>query len=94
MLFLFINASHISFAQEEETVADKTYHFSGVITATNNGISIIPSFSLGKPALMFELSMGTEKFHSDPQFRFAMEGKPWAFVFWWRYQMYKSEKDS
>jgi len=29
----------------------------GVITATNNGVSIIPSFTLGRPALLFDLSL-------------------------------------
>jgi hypothetical protein len=53
---------------------------------------VIPSFSLGKPALMFELSMGGEKLSFDPQFRFAMEGKPWSFVFWGRYQMIQNQK--
>jgi hypothetical protein len=26
------------------------------------------------------------------QFRFALEGKPWAFIFWWRYKLLNNEK--
>jgi hypothetical protein len=28
----------------------------------------------------------------DPQFRFSLEGKPWAFIFWWRYKLLKKGK--
>lgn len=90
-LFIFLLLNNFSFSQNtdnEKIVA----HFSGNISATNNGISLIPSFSLGKPALMFELSMGGEKLSFDPQFRFSMEGKPWSFVFWWRYKMIENQK--
>ncbi|QGY45608.1 hypothetical protein GM418_18605 [Maribellus comscasis] len=67
-------------------------HFSGNISATNNGISLIPSFNLGKPAVVFNLSVGGDKLSFDPQLRFAMEGKPWSFIFWWRYQLIQNEK--
>jgi hypothetical protein len=61
--------------------------FSGTITATNNGISLLPNFSLNKPALLFDLSMAKGRVSFDPMFRFAMEGKPWTFVFWGRYKL-------
>jgi hypothetical protein len=64
----------------------------GAVTVTNNGISFIPNLTLGKPAIVFDLSMGKEKLSFEPQFRFALEGKPWSFVFWWRYKLLESEK--
>jgi hypothetical protein len=67
-------------------------HFSGAVTITNNGISLIPSFSLGKPAIIFDLSMGKGDLSFEPQFRVAFEGKPWAFIFWWRYKIVEREK--
>jgi hypothetical protein len=51
-------------------------HFNGAITVTNNGISFIPTFSLGKPAVIFDFSVG-QRLSFDPQLRFALEGKPW-----------------
>lgn len=66
-------------------------HFNGAITATNNGISFIPTFSLGKPAVIFDFSVG-KRLSFDPQFRFALEGKPWSFLFWWRYKLISNEK--
>lgn len=68
-------------AQEKKTES----HFQSILTLTSKGISTIPSFTLGKPALMFDLSMGKGKLSFDPLFRFALEGKPWTFVFWFRY---------
>ena len=64
----------------------------GTITATNNGISIIPSFSLDKPAINFNMSMSGERFSFDPLLQFGMNGKPWSFVFWGRYKMIKQER--
>ncbi len=63
------------------------YHFSGSVSATNNGISFIPTFSLGKPAVIFNLSAGGKKLSFDPEMRFSMEGKPWSFLLWWRYKL-------
>jgi hypothetical protein len=63
----------------------------GVITATNNGVSIIPSFTLGRPALLFDLSLIGERFSFDPMLRFGMDGKPWSFVFWGRYKAIKDK---
>ena len=62
-----------------------------VVTVTTKGISTIPNFSLGKPAAMFELGMG-RRLTFEPQFRFALEGKPWSFTFWWRYKILTKEK--
>ncbi len=67
-------------------------HFNGTVTATNNGISLIPSFSLGRPAVFFDLSVGGERLSFDPMFRFGMNGKPWSFIFWWRYKVIKDKK--
>lgn len=59
--------------------------FFGTATVTNNGISLIPSFSLGEPALLFDLKLRKGRFSFEPDMRFALEGKPWSFVFWFRY---------
>ncbi len=88
-----------SFAQSNDTLGKvkqdtlkPEYHFSGFISATNNGLSFIPTFSLGKPATIFNLSMGGSKLSFDPEFRFSMEGRPWSFIFWWRYKLVNDKK--
>lgn len=67
-------------------------HLGGTITATNNGVSIIPSFTLGRPAVFFDLTMGGDRFSFDPMLRFGMDGKPWSFVLWGRYKVIKNDR--
>ena len=75
--------NHASFSQDE-----KTFHFDGDISVTNNGFSLIPLFSLGNPAVIADLSVGGDRFSFEPQFRFDLEGlKPWSFIFIWRYKI-------
>ncbi|SDD40402.1 hypothetical protein SAMN04488104_102829 [Algoriphagus faecimaris] len=76
-------------AQEENN-----RHLSGTITATSNGVSIIPSFSLDRPAVYFDLSMGGERLSFDPMLRFGMDGKPWTLIFWGRYKVIKDKRFS
>ncbi|MEY4383956.1 MAG: hypothetical protein RI995_1498 [Bacteroidota bacterium] len=59
-------------------------HVSGNITVTQNGISLLPNMSLGKPALIMEYSLGSKKYAFEPQLRFSLDGKPWSFIFWFR----------
>jgi len=82
-----------SFSQENPVESQSPIrHFSGTITATNNGVSIIPAFNLGKPAAFFDLSVGGERLSFDPMFRFGMNEKPWTFVLWWRYKIIKDKR--
>lgn len=87
----FILFSFNSEAQKTDTTQTPSF-FRGQITATNNGVSLIPSFSLGKPAVLFDLNIGKGRLSFDPMIRFGMNGKPWTFVFWWRYKLIQQKK--
>jgi len=91
LLLLLFNVSHEAFSQNEEVAKDVS-NFGGAVTITNKGISLIPNLTLGKPAAIFDLSAGKKKLSFEPQFRFALEGKPWTFIFWWRYKVLEGEK--
>ena len=78
----------------QENSAKLIDRFSGQLSVTNNGISLIPSFSLGDPAAILDLSMGRGKFSFEPEMRFALDGKPWSFIFWFRYSALKTKKFS
>ena len=67
------------------------FTFNGAASITTKGISVIPAFSLGKPAWIFDLSMGAGRFRFEPQFRFALDGKPWGFIFWFREKVVTGE---
>lgn len=84
--------ANIVYSQDLKKIKD-TLILKNSIGVTNNGISVIPTFSLGKPAVIIELSTGTKKFSFDPQLRFALEdAKPWSFVFWLRYKLLEYNK--
>ncbi|MEQ1799703.1 MAG: hypothetical protein ABL872_17230 [Lacibacter sp.] len=90
-LIVLLLLAQFSFSQSSD-ITTKIAHFGGTITATQNGISLIPSFSLGRPAVMFDLNVGNKKLSFEPFFRFGTNGKPWSFIFWWRYKVVNSEK--
>lgn len=86
VLFLLLAGfSNILSAQNKDSIVSKTNNFTSAVTITSKGISTIPNLTLGKPAIVFDMVMG-RKLTFEPQFRFSLEGKPWAIVFWWRYK--------
>lgn len=88
----FILLAQFSFTQTIDR-KEKRLNIKGAIGVTNNGFSFIPSFSLGKPAVIVNLSVDKGKrFSFEPEFRYALEGKPWSFIFIWRYKLIKKER--
>ncbi len=85
--------SQILAAQEKDSTSAKVSYFGGAVTIQSKGISTIPNLTLGKPAAIFDMKVG-RKLTFEPQFRFSLEGKPWAIVFWWRYSAPVSSKFS
>lgn len=90
-LFILILSFRCCFSQSTDSTQTPSF-FRGQINATNNGISLIPTFSLGKPAVLFDLNIGKGRLSFDPMIRFGMNGKPWTFVFWWRYKLIQQKK--
>lgn len=92
LIIAFLIFYHTGWAQQNPN--DTTpWHFRGNASITNNGFSLVPSFSLGKPATVIDLSVGTKRFSFDPQFRFDLDGlKPWSFIFIWRYKIVDHKK--
>jgi hypothetical protein len=88
LTLLLVGSSNILYAQEKDSTIAKINNFTGVVTIQSKGISTIPNLTLGKPAAVFDLKLG-RKLTFEPQFRFALEGKPWAIVFWWSYTFNK-----
>ena len=91
LVVVLLMLSHSSFSQKSDSTK-KVTHFSGSVSVTNNGLSLVPTFSLGEPAALVNLSIGGKKFSFEPDMRFALEGKPWSFRFWARYKLLKTEK--
>lgn len=91
LFFAFLNLTHFALAQKTDSTKSIRY-FSESVAVTNNGISIVPSFSLEKPAVQFNLSMGKNRLTFEPDIRFSLAGKPWSMLFWGRYKIVTSNK--
>jgi hypothetical protein len=89
--FFLVGLTQTVFAQEKDNTIEKVNRFGGAITVQSKGISTIPNLTLGKPAIVFDMIVG-RRLTFEPQFRFALEGKPWAMVFWWRYKIFTVNK--
>jgi hypothetical protein len=81
-ILIYFLANVESFSQKK----DSTFFFHADVSVTNNGFSIIPAFSLGDPAAFIDMRMGNKRLSFEPQFRYALEGRPWSFVFIYRYK--------
>ena len=69
------------------------FRFSGSVTVTNKGIALIPTFSLGKPAALFNFSLTKNRLSFEPQLRYNLEDrKPWNFIFWVKYKLVQQRK--
>jgi hypothetical protein len=88
VLSLFTNAN--SYAQDSTS---KPYVVAGNFGITNNGISIIPTFSLKQPAFNFTASLSKGgKFSIDPDVRLTFDGRKGGAMLWFRYKMVEGKK--
>lgn len=93
LLGLIFQLTFTALVSAQETDSTKQVgHLHGAVSATNNGISLLPAFSLGRPAWIFDMNVGKKRLSFEPQLRFAITGRPWSFVFWWRYKIITNEK--
>jgi hypothetical protein len=92
LILLFIFNPCFSVVAQNADTADVVKTFAGTITLTTKGLSTFPNLTLGKPAAIFDFSAGGEKFRFEPTMRFALKGKPWTFIFWFRYKIVENEK--
>ncbi len=90
-LLILIGISNSILAQKKDSIMPKINNFAALVTVQTKGISTIPNLTLGKPAIIFDMKIG-RKLTFEPQFRFSLEGKPWAMVFWWRYYVTAGKK--
>jgi hypothetical protein len=68
--------------------------FSGSVGITNNGFSIIPTFSLNSPATIINLSFRRKRFSIEPDFRLVPNLSKGGLLFWLRYRLVDNKKFS
>ncbi|MEZ5072487.1 MAG: hypothetical protein R2751_16355 [Bacteroidales bacterium] len=91
MLLFFLGMTVVSIGQEDGGKG-KPVSLSGSAGITNNGISLIPNFSLGDPATLFNVSVSKGRLSFASDFNFSLEAKPWYILYWARYQLVDAEK--
>ena len=89
--FLYFLCPNAAFAQQKDSVL-VTSSFSGSLGVTNNGISIIPTFSLNAPAINVLLSVKKNKLSFEPDIRLTFDGKKGGMIFWFRYRPLQGKK--
>lgn len=90
LLLLFIQTT---FTQPADSVK-KITTFSGSVGITNNGFSIIPTFSLNSPAVVTLLSWKRKKFSIEPDIRLSLDARKGGMLLWLRYRVIEKKKFS
>ena len=86
-IFFFVQQTN---AQTD--TSSKRFKLSGTITITNNGISLIPAYSLGKPAILAFFKLKRRRFSYEPDVSFSYEGRPWGLGNIFRYMAIDNKK--
>lgn len=68
--------------------------FSGSLGLTNNGFSIVPTFSLNSPAAIMNFYWRKKRFSFDPDIRLVPDASKGGFIFWFRYRLIEQKKFS
>ncbi len=71
----------------------KPFVVAGNFGVTNNGISIVPTFSLKDPAFNFTGSLSIAgRFSLDPDVRMTFDGRKGGAMLWFRYKLIEGKK--
>lgn len=83
--------THISYGQKTDSTQSIS-SFRGSIGITNNGFSIIPTFSLNQPATNMNFSWQKKRFSFNPDIRLVSDASKGGLIFWFRYQAIQQKK--
>lgn len=88
LLFFY---STTSFAQSTDSTQAPMV-FSGSVGFTNNGFSIIPTFSLDNSAFVANLSFRKKKLSFEPDIRLVPNAEKGGLIWWVRYRLVENKK--
>ena len=91
ILLIFSFFFEKSIAQSVDSTKSITT-FSGSVGFTNNGFSIIPTFSLNHPAFVANLSFRKKKFSFEPDIRLVPNAEKGGLIWWLRYRLVDNKK--
>jgi len=90
-IIILLHFTGISYSQITDSTRQLT-HFAGSAGITNNGISVVPTFSFGKPAAIFLMSVEKSRLSFEPDIRFTLDLKRGGIALWWRYKILMNGK--
>jgi hypothetical protein len=90
LLFIFI--FKLGYSKEKTDSTAAKLKFNGNISLNSNGMAPIPSFSLGKPALIAAFTLQKKRFSFDPQIAYGLNMKPWIIDNWLHYRLINKPK--
>jgi hypothetical protein len=91
IVLLFLLISFNIFAQSNSDSSQTISTFSGSVGITNNGFSIVPTFSLNAPATIINLAFRRKKFSFEPDIRLIFNASKGGMVYWVRYKAIEKE---
>jgi len=86
LCFLLLALQPLSSAEKADSAKTRLI-FNGNVSLNSNGMAPIPSFSLGKPALIGTFSLQKKRFSYDPQVAFGLDMRPWIIDNWVHYRL-------
>ncbi len=93
IISLFTFSIQTGYSQQVDSTQNIT-NFSGSVGITNNGFSIIPTFSLNSPAIIALASWRKKRFSFDPDIRLVPDARKGGMLFWLKYRLIEQEKFS
>ncbi len=87
LCFVFLCISVTSYSIEPADSTKKKLKSSAIFSLNSDGISSIPAFSLGKPAVMASVSVAKNRFSYDPTLAYGLDFKGWFIDSWLHYRL-------
>ena len=87
LIFIFIFSFTISFSQEKADSSKSKLKISATFSLNSNGISSIPAFSLGKPAIISSVTLAWNRFSYEPVLAYGLDMRAWFIDNWLRYKI-------
>ena len=91
VIILLFHVTGVTWSQTADSIKRLTY-FTASAGITNNGISVVPTFSFDKPAAILLMSVGKERLSFEPDVRFSLDVKRGGVALWWRYKFLMNGK--
>jgi hypothetical protein len=86
-LLALLALHHASLLAQSLDSTKRFSHFAGSVGLTNNGIALVPTFSLEKPAAIMTFSLGTDRFSFEPDIRYTLDFKRGGMALFFRYRL-------